>query len=211
MLVHLDVYNISSFGHYIAFVVNGDGQWFLCDDGEISPVPKETVLQQNAYMLFYQRRGKPRLFTTAPEGEAATVDLCAPCPAEAGEEEIPASEDAVEAALCTNGCGFFGQAARRGMCTQCYRAEYPEEAEALEACERTESKARAQEKKRQEIAQQVEKLKKDAAKKEAAAIKQPVAKAVAKAAPSVKAVKVKPNDPCPCGSGKKFKKCHMNA
>ena len=69
VLVHLDVYNISSFGHYIAFVVNSEGQWWCTDDSLVEPVSKEVVLQQNAYMLFYQRKGDLRLFTTALEGE----------------------------------------------------------------------------------------------------------------------------------------------
>lgn len=32
----------------------------------------------------------------------------------------------------------------------------------------------------------------------------------ASAGPKVKAKKTKPNEPCPCGSGKKYKKCCMN-
>ena len=28
--------------------------------------------------------------------------------------------------------------------------------------------------------------------------------------PAQKGIKCKPNDPCPCGSGKKFKKCCSN-
>jgi len=209
VLVHLDVRNISSFGHYVAFVLGGDGKWFVCDDAQVEEVPKEIVLQQNAYMLFYQRKGDPRLFTTALECEGETLDEL---PAAV---QTTANAPAAEAKLCIAGCGFFGQAARRGMCTQCFSKESPAEAKALEARERLEAEQRAREHKRAEIVARVEKAKKDAVKKVAAQVEKAKAATEVKPAQPTATIKAapkgKPNDPCPCGSGKKYKKCHMSA
>ena len=41
VLVHLDVRNISSFGHYVAFVLGAGGKWFVCDDSQVEEVSKE--------------------------------------------------------------------------------------------------------------------------------------------------------------------------
>jgi hypothetical protein len=41
-------------GHCTAFVEH-EGQWFHCDDHTIKPVPVETVRQQQAYLLFYEK------------------------------------------------------------------------------------------------------------------------------------------------------------
>ena len=42
-------------GHYTAFVVEG-GQWFRCDDTQVSPATEQEVLQSEGYMLFFIRR-----------------------------------------------------------------------------------------------------------------------------------------------------------
>merc|ERR1712166_1093493 len=172
VLVHLDLYNISSFGHYIAFILSNDGKWYCCDDRKVSEVTQDQVLEQNAYMLFYQRRS-PHLFTCGEGEDEPEVGAV-------GEGEcVPAVPQE-----CTNGCGFFGQEERKGMCTQCFRQKFPAEAAALEAELARVNEEKARDRKRAEIAAKVEH---------------------AKAAP---ATKVKANDPCPCGSGKKYKKCH---
>lgn len=87
----------------------------------------------------------------------------------------------------------------------------------MEARERLEAEQRAREHKRAEIVARVEKAKKEAVKKVAAQVEKAKAATEVKPAPpaataAVKAApKGKPNDPCPCGSGKKYKKCHMSA
>ena len=80
----------------------------------------------------------------------------------------------------------------------------------LDNAEAEETKKRATEKKRTEIAAQVAKARKEKEKKEKppATPKAPPAAKAAATATRV-ATKAKPNDPCPCGSGKKYKKCHM--
>ena len=51
VIVHLDVMNIASFGHYVAYMKASDGQWYICDDSKISQVPVATVMALNPYMV----------------------------------------------------------------------------------------------------------------------------------------------------------------
>ena len=209
VLVHLDLYNISSFGHYIAFILSDDGKWYCCDDRKVFEVTQDQVLEQNAYMLFYQRKS-PRLFTCGegedePEVGAVGEGACVPA--------VPQE--------CTNGCGFFGQEERKGMCTQCFRQKFPAEAAALEAELARVNEEKARDRKRAEITAKVEHAKAAAAAAANATCEaQPTshetqskdnktkATKAPKAAKPVPATKVKANDNCPCGSGKKYKKCH---
>eukprot|EP00759_Apiculatamorpha_spiralis_P034788 PhF_6_TR35790/c0_g1_i1/m.52018/K11855/USP36_42; ubiquitin carboxyl-terminal hydrolase 36/42 len=52
-------------GHYFSFCKADVGVdvWYRCDDSDVRVVPKEQVLRQQAYILFYQREG-----ITSPEG-----------------------------------------------------------------------------------------------------------------------------------------------
>lgn len=49
-------YSVHS-GHYIAYVKAPNQMWFQMDDEDVSQVKKATVLQQQAYLLFYKREG----------------------------------------------------------------------------------------------------------------------------------------------------------
>lgn len=40
-------------GHYIVMVKNGNGQWFKFDDSIVTLISQETVMDSNAYLLFY--------------------------------------------------------------------------------------------------------------------------------------------------------------
>ncbi|XP_055343596.1 uncharacterized protein LOC129591803 isoform X2 [Paramacrobiotus metropolitanus] len=42
-------------GHYFSYVTIDGKSWFCCNDAEVSPADKRTVLKQKAYMLFYVR------------------------------------------------------------------------------------------------------------------------------------------------------------
>lgn len=45
-------------GHYISYVrSDGDGRWYLCDDGLVVAVDEEEVKRSSAYMLFYAQTG----------------------------------------------------------------------------------------------------------------------------------------------------------
>ncbi|EER02150.1 ubiquitin specific protease 66, putative [Perkinsus marinus ATCC 50983] len=43
-------------GHYYAFVRNPAGFWYCCDDESVTPAKEHTVLSQQAYILFYERK-----------------------------------------------------------------------------------------------------------------------------------------------------------
>eukprot|EP00051_Salpingoeca_urceolata_P016639 m.222557 g.222557 ORF g.222557 m.222557 type:complete len:285 (+) comp18736_c0_seq7:113-967(+) len=70
VVVHIDMYNISSFGHYVCYVRTESGDWFLTNDASVTNVPEEEVLKQNAYMLLYKRR-VPRVWEVMTEAEVA--------------------------------------------------------------------------------------------------------------------------------------------
>jgi hypothetical protein len=52
-------------GHYFAYIKAPNGQWYNADDEYIAPVPVDEVLNQQAYMLFYQQ-DKPMAKPTLP-------------------------------------------------------------------------------------------------------------------------------------------------
>lgn len=49
----------TSSGHYYSFCKSQSGKWFECDDSCISSSSLNTALDQEAYLLFYQKRIKP--------------------------------------------------------------------------------------------------------------------------------------------------------
>lgn len=56
IIVHLDMFNSSFFGHYVCFVQDSLGRWFKVDDCQVVETNLATVLEQRAYLLFYARR-----------------------------------------------------------------------------------------------------------------------------------------------------------
>ncbi|KAG6509941.1 ubiquitin carboxyl-terminal hydrolase 17-like [Zingiber officinale] len=55
IIVHLNVTNTSSSGHYICYVKDRQGMWYEIDDSKVKPVDIEKVLSKGAYMLLYSR------------------------------------------------------------------------------------------------------------------------------------------------------------
>nr|KYP47259.1 Ubiquitin carboxyl-terminal hydrolase 17 [Cajanus cajan] len=55
VVVHLDIMNDASSGHYVSYVKNFQSKWFKVDDSVVTAVELESVLAKGAYMLFYAR------------------------------------------------------------------------------------------------------------------------------------------------------------
>lgn len=207
VLVHLDKRNISHYGHYVAYVrcpktgELGAWQWFLLDDERCTPVSEAEVLRQTAYLLFYTRSPTARKAPAAPAMQRAVSgggSAEAPGPGElqrsvSGDAGGPPSQAGLRRCSAEKGCSFFA-AKGQDLCSKCYREAFgkappppPEDEEAAAACV-------------------------------------PCPLPVAKAPPATKAAiapaakagggeekkkgKIGANEQCPCGSGKKFKKCH---
>ncbi|KAJ8631985.1 hypothetical protein MRB53_025321 [Persea americana] len=51
--------NSSSSGHYFCYVRPSPDSWYNLDDAKVTPVSKYKVLVQDAYILFYKRKGTP--------------------------------------------------------------------------------------------------------------------------------------------------------
>jgi ubiquitin C-terminal hydrolase len=245
VLVHLDAFNISAFGHYICFVRDGKGHWWRMDDARVERLPfAEVAKQKNAYMFFYQRT-QPDVawFSPPPPDAAAPAEATAPAPAAAPPApspspspppgEAPAPAQAAAPALCSNGCGFFGSERTRGMCSRCFAQKFPAEAAALQPAKPARAASAApdprvaqlaairaaggaeqwlaQQLAEQQRAAQQERAQTDAMLAAVAAQQQQQQQQQPQGSwkkPKVGPEKVSRNDPCPCGSNLKYKKCH---
>ncbi|CAK9060370.1 unnamed protein product [Durusdinium trenchii] len=187
VIVHVDKAGYSHFGHYIAFVKcathrKNTFQWFRIDDSIIQEVEEQQVLQQQAYLLFYTRIGASQEALRRPDAAAGAAGAAAP-----SRGRCKGREGVI--------CSFY--ACAEGLCTRCYQEEYgrPPPAEAQEAGSASNGYT-------------VTATPKAAPSAPASA----PAPGQGKAAKSgAKPKKVGANDPCPCGSGKKYKKCHGGA
>ncbi|PRP77339.1 ubiquitin specific protease 42 [Planoprotostelium fungivorum] len=78
-------------GHYVAFVKN-NGQWYLLDDSCVTHVSESQVLQQNAYMMFYQktygRETKTNLSKSSQTQELKISSSSAPTDDVMGNREV---------------------------------------------------------------------------------------------------------------------------
>ncbi|OIW03997.1 hypothetical protein TanjilG_30273 [Lupinus angustifolius] len=55
VVVHIDMLNASFFGHYICYIKDFQGNWYMVDDWKVTSVKLEEVLSEGAYMLLYSR------------------------------------------------------------------------------------------------------------------------------------------------------------
>eukprot|EP00939_MAST-03C_sp_MAST-3C-sp1_P004511 g4511.t1 len=60
-------------GHYVAYVRDGHGSWYLCDDARVRPTSLKNVLHQKAYMLCYEKVRLPSLPEIAVNGAGAAI------------------------------------------------------------------------------------------------------------------------------------------
>lgn len=190
VVVHVDKAGYSNFGHYVAYVrcVRGSTDaWYLLDDSSVTQVSQHEVLRQQAYLLLYCRS------SPLP----AEVPTSASAPRRAAPEAGPSS-----ACRCRGArgrvCTFF--ACSDGLCTRCYQDEHgrPPPSAAAASAAKDEPPA--------EQANGVTEGRRPS-KSEGTKAAPPAPKAPA-VPPPAKPKKVRANDLCPCGSGKKYKKCH---
>jgi len=57
-------------GHYTASIKYTDGNWYCCNDSIISKMQESEVICEEAYVLFYVRRG----FMTFGQSETIKLD-----------------------------------------------------------------------------------------------------------------------------------------
>ncbi|XP_073131838.1 ubiquitin carboxyl-terminal hydrolase 18 [Henckelia pumila] len=55
VIVHVDMLNASYFGHYICYIKDFRGNWYMIDDCKVVKADLDEVLSQGAYMLLYSR------------------------------------------------------------------------------------------------------------------------------------------------------------
>jgi len=202
VIVHLDKQNIAFSGHYVAFVkypdpkVPAKWQWYLLDDERCLPVSETEVLQQTAYLLFYTIAPSSKKTTSNSTTSSKTKVNGSATPSATSSAAAPngaaeSSSGATQRCSAENGCPFFAVPGQE-LCSKCYRERYNAEPP----------------RPKQEQANSADSVpaQKPASKEERAPQPQQP-KAEAKA-PEKSKKKIGPNEPCPCGSGLKYKKCH---
>ncbi|KAH7404636.1 hypothetical protein KP509_15G035800 [Ceratopteris richardii] len=68
VVVHIDMFNASFFGHYICYIKDFQGLWYEVDDKKVKEVEPDKALQQRAYMLLYSRTSVRQAPTVEQKG-----------------------------------------------------------------------------------------------------------------------------------------------
>ncbi|PON87411.1 Ubiquitinyl hydrolase [Trema orientale] len=107
-------------GHYFGFIRSSPDTWHRLDDSKVTRVPEEFVLSQDAYILFYARRGTPwfsslmgaekqsfdpDISSTSPQSVLDTVENACPLPSLADINDTsvaPDADDCVEKISCVD-------------------------------------------------------------------------------------------------------------
>ncbi|XP_062073616.1 ubiquitin carboxyl-terminal hydrolase 20-like [Humulus lupulus] len=100
----------SMFGHYFSFVRSSPDTWHRLDDSKVTRVEEEFVLSQDAYILFYARRGTPwfsslvgaemksldpAILSTSPQSVLDAVENTCPLPNSAYINDASVAPDVV--------------------------------------------------------------------------------------------------------------------
>lgn len=93
---------IAQFGHYVSYVTNSCGEWFMYSDDICRKVDFKEVAKEQAYLLFYQ--------------QVNTELLGVPCFLKDG----PPSESRP----CLDGCGMYGTKENSYYCSKCYKKHF---------------------------------------------------------------------------------------
>jgi len=142
VIVHLDLMNVASFGHYITYIRHPDPQlaakdvFLRYDDDEVTMVKSEEVLKQTAYLLLYQR-DEPVVPKDEVQQEGAndaangsTLPSSSPSlsPSSSTSSTASSSSSSDPAPIqCVGGCGFWAKTGVNGnMCSKCWRESQPE-------------------------------------------------------------------------------------
>ena len=229
VVVHIDKFNIASYGHYIAFVKGPAGQWYCADDSTITKVTEQEVAALPAYLLFYHRaagtegskmvrQGSGQGLRSQGSSSAKLSELAAGASTSGA---APAQEVTAAPQMCVGGCGFFGTEIAEWYCSKCYADKYgkpapkaepkPEPPKPEPASAPPSTAAGAADPAPVDAgagaAGGAKAKRPESGRPTAAPRAKQAAAAAASSAPAGKA-KIGPNSPCPCGSGLKYKKCH---
>mmetsp|Transcript_29905 Transcript_29905/g.68952 ORF Transcript_29905/g.68952 Transcript_29905/m.68952 type:complete len:661 (+) Transcript_29905:2-1984(+) len=194
VIVHLDKQNIAFSGHYVAYVKYPDPsdaskwQWYILDDEKCMPVPTSEVLQQTAYLLFYTSSASSKKSSGAHTTNAKNIKAAQVHGSTSQASTSNVDGITLQRCAAVKGCPFFAVPGQE-LCSKCYRERYNSEPPKYDQDGLTSTQAEA-----------------PVVKEDRATTTQPPPKAEAK--PDKAKKKIGPNEPCPCGSGAKYKKCH---
>lgn len=76
VLVHLG--GSCNSGHYYCYVRNSNGTWFNMDDARVTSVGLNTVLNQNAYILFYVKKQIAKEYISKPISQQSMLEAQKP-------------------------------------------------------------------------------------------------------------------------------------
>lgn len=199
--------------------------WYRVDDEKVDPVTLKEVLGSRAYLLFYERV-KP----FAPKFKVQEESKIE------GISDLSLSDKPTEPVVdntpkpCTGGCGFFGSKENGGLCSVCFKKSQGQSASSPSPVSNQSSSnvnppTSMEPMLTPEMLTRLLLQQRSGAMARAQAASNPLnagvigsipttkpnpssAKPSNTEGPTTKGAKIQRNDPCPCGSGQKFKKCH---
>ena len=92
-------------GHYTAYAVGEDGNWYQFDDSFVRKVNEEEVVSSKAYMLLYRRRDATgnctHLFSDPPLREAMSQNDLTQSSSEKEDDRLLSSDDEADSDVST--------------------------------------------------------------------------------------------------------------
>ncbi|KAE9587893.1 hypothetical protein Lal_00002786 [Lupinus albus] len=112
VVVHIDMLNASFFGHYICYIKDFQGNWYMVDDWKVTSVELEEVLSQGAYMLLYSRctpRPSSLQVKTAETSRKAEMQTVKVEPDQTKQADCISN---LESVTCSKGCEVLSSDAK---------------------------------------------------------------------------------------------------